>query len=153
MIEALLILILLALLILLAVLFPAAIGSLVGFVGALLLGVVAWSLGGAVGLALLAIVVLWVAGRRSRPRPITRRPRPIPGRRSGNTVRIVVEHRYVRTEAPPARPEVAMVWDAGRKCWRDDNRGVRQRLPSGWRRDEDDRSARQGRTSSHHDAW
>jgi hypothetical protein len=63
-----LILFALLILILLAVLFPVAMGSLLGIVGALLLGALAWSVGGAVGLALLAVVVLWMAGRRPRPR-------------------------------------------------------------------------------------
>jgi membrane protein implicated in regulation of membrane protease activity len=94
-------------LILLAVLFPVAMGSLFGFVGALLLGVIAWSVGGAVGLALLAGVVLWVAGRR-RSRPL---PKP-------DKVIRVIKHRRVAAAPEPPGPEIVLRWDRRRGVWR-----------------------------------
>jgi hypothetical protein len=104
----LLILILLALLILilLAVLFPVAMGSLLGVVGALLLGVVAWIVGGTVGLALLAVVVLWVAGRR--------RPRPKPDK----VVKAIKYRRVAAAPKPPAPLEIVLRWDRRRGVWR-----------------------------------
>jgi hypothetical protein len=104
MIEALLALTLLAT----AILFPAAMGSLLGVVGALLLGVVAWSVGGALDLAALAVVVLWVAGRQ--------RSRPLP--KPDKVVKIIKYRRVVAAPKPPAPLEIVLRWDRRRGVWR-----------------------------------
>jgi hypothetical protein len=82
-------------------------GSLLGFVGALLLGVVAWSVGGAVGLTLLAVAVLWVAGRRSRPLP-----------RPDKVVKIIKYRRVTAAPEPPVPLEIVLRWDRRRGVWR-----------------------------------
>jgi hypothetical protein len=103
MIEALLALTLLAT----AILFPVAMGSLFGFVGALLLGAIAWSVGGTVGLTLLAVAVLWVAGRRSRPLP-----------KPDKVVKTIKYRRVAAAPKPQAPLEIVLHWDRRRGVWR-----------------------------------
>jgi hypothetical protein len=91
------------LLILLALLFPVALRGLLGAVGFVLLGAVAWYAGGGFGLTLIAVAALLIAGRRPRPLPEAR------------VARVVVEHRHrIEPQLPPAPPEIALVWDATR---------------------------------------
>jgi hypothetical protein len=105
--HILLALIAVAVLIALAVLFPVAMGSLLGFLGALLLGVVSWSVGGVVGLALLAVAVLWVAGRR---------PRPLP--KPDKVVKTIKYRRVAAAPKPLAPLEIVLRWDRRRGVWR-----------------------------------
>jgi hypothetical protein len=109
----------LLILILLPLLFPVALRGLLGAVGFVLLGAVAWYAAGPWGLTLIAVAALVIAGRRpAEPRRATRV--------------VVVEHR-LRMEPPafagtgslPASPPALLPapttdlhWDKRQKCWR-----------------------------------